>query len=162
MHSSRMRTAHFLPFRGVPLSERPRLDRHSSLTETRPPDRRTSVITLPLETSFVSSNKYLQTFTEADPGFPGTGRRKGRQHISGQNLPKTARKLDQGLGCVQNVTTSVADPGGLAMPPGPVKISHKKIAAKGGRIDFMFLGPPLPGRWICYCIYRSTTGSNRS
>ena len=92
----------------------------------------------------MSSNKYLQTFTEADPGFPGTGRpltRKGRQHISGQNLPKTARKLDQGLGCLQNVTISVADPGGLAMPPGPVKISHKKMAAKGGRVDFMFLGP---------------------
>ena len=26
------------------------------------------------------------------------------------------------------------------------------MAAKGGRIDFMFLGPPLPGRWIRYCI----------
>ena len=25
------------------------------------------------------------------------------------------------------------------------------MAAKGGRIDFMFLGPPLPGRWIRYC-----------
>ena len=31
-------------------------------------------------------------------------------------------------------------------PPGLVKISYKK----GGRIDFMFLGP-LPGRWIRYC-----------
>ena len=37
------------------------------------------------------------------------------------------------------------------MPPGPVKISHKKMAAKSGHIDFMFLGPPLPGHWICYC-----------
>ena len=26
------------------------------------------------------------------------------------------------------------------------------MAAEGGRIDFMFLGPPLPGRWIRYCI----------
>ena len=25
------------------------------------------------------------------------------------------------------------------------------MAAEGGRIDFMFLGPPLPGRWIRYC-----------
>ena len=25
------------------------------------------------------------------------------------------------------------------------------MAAKGGRIDFMFLAPPLPGRWIRYC-----------
>ena len=41
---------------------------------------------------------------------------------------------------------AVADPGGAkgAMaPPGPVKIGHKKMAAEGGRIDFMFLGPPL-------------------
>ena len=29
------------------------------------------------------------------------------------------------------------------------------MAAKGGRIDFMFLGPPpLPGRWIRYCVYK--------
>ena len=36
--------------------------------------------------------------------------------------------------------------------PGPVKISHKKMAGKGGRIDFMFLGapPPLPSPWIRY------------
>ena len=26
--------------------------------------------------------------------------------------------------------------------PSPVQISHKKVAAKGGHIDFMFLGPP--------------------
>ena len=26
--------------------------------------------------------------------------------------------------------------------PSPVKISQIKIAAEGGRIDFMFLGPP--------------------
>ena len=41
----------------------------------------------------------------------------------------------------------VADPGGAegAMaPPGPVKIGHKKMATEGGRIDFMFLGPPPP------------------
>ena len=25
------------------------------------------------------------------------------------------------------------------------------MAAEGGHIDFMFLGPPLPGRWIRYC-----------
>ena len=45
---------------------------------------------------------------------------------------------------------------GHATPSGPVKISHKKIAAKGSRIDFMFLAhtPPPPGagcRWISYC-----------
>ena len=27
------------------------------------------------------------------------------------------------------------------MSPGPVKISRKKMAVEGGRIDFMFLGP---------------------
>ena len=27
-------------------------------------------------------------------------------------------------------------------PPDPVKISHKKMTAKGNRIDFMFLAPP--------------------
>ena len=26
-------------------------------------------------------------------------------------------------------------------PPGPVKISHKKMAAKDGRIDSIYLGP---------------------
>ena len=48
---------------------------------------------------------------------------------------------------------SVADPGGAEggmAPPAPVKISHKKMAAKFGRIDFMFLGPHLPGLWIRY------------
>ena len=25
------------------------------------------------------------------------------------------------------------------------------MAAEGGRIDLMFLGTPLPGRWIRYC-----------
>ena len=40
------------------------------------------------------------------------------------------------------------------MAPGPVKISHKKMAAKSARIDFMFLGPsptwPLDAllRWM--------------
>ena len=40
----------------------------------------------------------------------------------------------------------VADSGGRghgrAPLPGPVKISHKKMATKGSRIDFMFLTPP--------------------
>ena len=40
---------------------------------------------------------------------------------------------------------------GAIAPPGPVKIGHKKkMAPEGSRIDFMFLGPPLPGRWIRY------------
>ena len=39
--------------------------------------------------------------------------------------------------------------GGAGGPPGPVKISH--MATEGGHIDFMFLGPHLPGRWIRYC-----------
>ena len=29
-------------------------------------------------------------------------------------------------------------------PPGPVKISHKKLAAEGDSIVFMFLAPPPP------------------
>ena len=29
------------------------------------------------------------------------------------------------------------------------------MAAKFGRIDFMFLGPPLPGHWIRYCCSRA-------
>ena len=50
----------------------------------------------------------------------------------------------------------VADPRGRAPwhPPRPrpcKKIVIKKMAAKGGRIDFMFLAPhPLPGHWIRY------------
>ena len=52
----------------------------------------------------------------------------------------------------------VADPGGPRGhgPLGPVKIGHKKMATEGGRIDFMFLGPPpLPGQWIRYwCLPR--------
>ena len=41
---------------------------------------------------------------------------------------------------------SVADPGGQGGhgPPGPVKKVIKKMAAKSGRIDFMFLGSPYP------------------
>ena len=31
----------------------------------------------------------------------------------------------------------------------PVKVSHKKMASKGGRIDVMFLDPiPIPDLWI--------------
>ena len=41
---------------------------------------------------------------------------------------------------------SVADPGecrrGHAPSPSPVQTSHKKMAAKGGDIDFMFLALP--------------------
>ena len=42
--------------------------------------------------------------------------------------------------------TAVADPGGRGShaPPGPVKITPKKMATKGGHIDFMFLAPPYP------------------
>ena len=40
---------------------------------------------------------------------------------------------------------AVADPGGprapYPPPPGPVKISHKKMAVEGGSIDFMFFAP---------------------
>ena len=44
------------------------------------------------------------------------------------------------------VVIAVADPGGARGhgPLGPVKICHKKMAAEGGRIDFMFLGPFPP------------------
>ena len=40
---------------------------------------------------------------------------------------------------------SIADPGeprGPCPSPSPVEISHNKMAAKGGHIDFMFLAPP--------------------
>ena len=33
------------------------------------------------------------------------------------------------------------------MVAGSVKIGHKKMAAKGGRIDFIFLDPPPPPTW---------------
>ena len=36
----------------------------------------------------------------------------------------------------------------LLPPTGPLKISHKKMATEGGRIDFMFIAPlphPLGG-----------------
>ena len=46
----------------------------------------------------------------------------------------------------KKTVSAVADPRGGAEeampPPSPVQISHKKMAAKGGHIDFMFLGPP--------------------
>ena len=32
------------------------------------------------------------------------------------------------------------------------------MAAKGGRIDFMFLSPPLSGRWIRYWIRNQIIG----
>ena len=50
-------------------------------------------------------------------------------------------------------TNAVVDPGGAegAMAPSPVQISHKKMAAKGGHIDFMFLAPLPPRRWIRCC-----------
>ena len=31
----------------------------------------------------------------------------------------------------------------MGPPPALIKISHKKMATEGGRIDFMFLGSPL-------------------
>ena len=39
------------------------------------------------------------------------------------------------------------------------------MVAKGGRIDFVFLGPPLPCRWIRYCgrvtaLWRKSVGRN--
>ena len=71
-----------------------------------------------------------------------------------QNCPEIMILLmGRGAWCQKSIN-AVADPGGAegAMaPPGPVKIGHKKMATEGGRIDFMFLGPPLPGRWIRYC-----------
>ena len=32
----------------------------------------------------------------------------------------------------------------VAVAPGPVKVSHKKMATDGGYIDFMFLAHPYP------------------
>ena len=38
------------------------------------------------------------------------------------------------------------------MPPGPVKISHKKDGRQGRPHKFHVSRPPtLPGRWIRYC-----------
>ena len=59
---------------------------------------------------------------------------------------------------LQACQIAVANPGrgeGACAPPGPVKISHKRMATKGGSIDFMFLAPhpcppPNTGRWIHY------------
>ena len=64
------------------------------------------------------------------------------------------------LRTVINGIQSVADKGGPRgpwPPPGHVKIGHKKMATEGGRIDFMFLSPPLPGRWIRYWQFWSVT-----
>ena len=51
---------------------------------------------------------------------------------------------------------SVADPGGPrgACPPGPVKISHKKDGRqrRPHRFHVYWPPPPLPSRWIRYCI----------
>ena len=49
---------------------------------------------------------------------------------------------------------SVADPGGPRglWPPGPVKISHKKDGRRRRLHSFHVSRPPLPGRWIHYCI----------
>ena len=59
---------------------------------------------------------------------------------------------------------TVADPGGGVLrgpcPPALYKQVIKKIAAKSGHIDFMFLGPPLPGRWIrCWVNKELSDGS---
>ena len=41
-------------------------------------------------------------------------------------------------------------------PPSPVKMSHKKMAAKGDHIDFMFRAlPPPPGRPLDPLLIRS-------
>ena len=42
------------------------------------------------------------------------------------------------------------------MPPGPVKISHKKDGYRSWLHKFHVSRPPLPGRWIRYC--RGTGG----
>ena len=41
---------------------------------------------------------------------------------------------------------SAEDKGAMAAALGPVKISHKKMAAKGGSIDFAFFAPLPPTR----------------
>ena len=43
--------------------------------------------------------------------------------------------------------------GAMTAALGPIKISHKKMAAKGGSIDFMFFAPPHPtaGSATVYC-----------
>ena len=50
---------------------------------------------------------------------------------------------------------TVADPGeeaGGPCPPGPVKISHKKDGRQRRPHRFHVSRPPLPDRWIRYCI----------
>ena len=39
--------------------------------------------------------------------------------------------------------------GGGGRGPYPYLVSHKKMAAIGSCIDFMFLGLAIPSRWIC-------------
>ena len=51
---------------------------------------------------------------------------------------------------------------GAMAPPSPVKISHKKMAAKGGRIVFMFLGPPYPAAGSATARTCSRTGLHLS
>ena len=38
------------------------------------------------------------------------------------------------------------------MPPGPVKISHKKDGRQRRPHRFHVSCPPLPGRWIRHCV----------
>ena len=54
-----------------------------------------------------------------------------------------------------SAVVTVADPReGPWLPPGPVKISHIKMATEGDCLDFMFLAPPPP-----YSAAGSTIGS---
>ena len=55
--------------------------------------------------------------------------------------------------CMKMKKFVLKDPGEAkgAMPPThPVKFSHKKMADKDCCLNFVFLGPSLPSRWIRY------------
>ena len=56
-------------------------------------------------------------------------------------LPKVYQHVDLSIPALMDLGPVVDQGGEGAMAPWPCKISHKKMAAKGGCIDFMFLTP---------------------
>ena len=51
--------------------------------------------------------------------------------------------MELDLECIETAADPGGGQGGHAPPPVPVKTSHKKMAAIGGPLYFMFLAPPL-------------------
>ena len=77
--------------------------------------------------------------------------------------PKALSRRYTKLICLLHMSFhTIADPGGargLCLPPGPVKISHKKDCCQRRPHRFHVSWPPLPDRWILCChmlFYNST------